>query len=209
MRPTDMHDHHKVQVRRRLRRIVDTPCCLHRQRFRYALLLGISHRQHIYVLPCIYFTVEWCLFQLWRLGCGEAHKFTDRSFPPNDKSLGRVQADIGEVEWKRWVPKVGRVHLVDHGINPNDVCQGALGNCWLLSAAACMAEHKGAVQQLFLNKQANPRGKYRLWLFDVHKGRKGSWRIIVVDDLIPVSISTHEPVFSRPNGNEHISSVVP
>lgn len=70
-----------------------------------------------------------------------------------------------------------------------------------------MAEHRGAIQRLFLNKQANPRGKYRLWLFDVHKGRKGSWRIIVVDDLIPVSTSTHEPVFSQPNGNEHISKV--
>lgn len=51
------------------------------------------------VLPCIYFTADWYLFQLWRCCCGEAHKFTDRTFPPNDKLLGREHADIGEVEW--------------------------------------------------------------------------------------------------------------
>jgi len=81
----------------------------------------------------------------------------------------------------------------------SDVCQGRLENCWLLSAVACLCQFEGAIQNLFIDKQANPRGKYRLRLYDARLGR---WRRVTVDDRIPVRERTGAPVFSRPHGQE-------
>ncbi len=33
-----------------------------------------------------------------------------------------------------------------------------LGDCWLMTALACLAEHPGAIQRVFLTDQFNPRG---------------------------------------------------
>ena len=37
-----------------------------------------------------------------------------------------------------------------------------LGDCWLMSAFACMAEHPGLLQNLFMQREYNPRGKYQV-----------------------------------------------
>jgi len=158
----------------------------------------------IYILPCLYFTWESFYYKVWRLLCGEHLQFRDARFPPDATSLGDVKATTisaaeGGVEWRRLTPEKSgdRVALFQDGIDPTDIAQGALGNCWLLSAAACLAEFDGAIQQLFLDKQANPRGKYRLWIYDVQRGR---WKRIVVDDNVPTR--NGKPVFSRPHGDE-------
>ena len=46
-----------------------------------------------------------------------------------------------------------------------------MGDCWLLAAIACLAEHDGAIQAVFRTKEANPRGKYVLRLYDGAKER--------------------------------------
>merc|ERR1711879_782619 len=90
------------------------------------------------------------------------------------------------------------------GIDSRDVCQGALGDCWLLAAMACVAEHKGAVNSVFLSKERNPRGKYRLRLFN---GVTGKWERVTIDDQIPCERKPYEkdgtcrPLFTQPNNN--------
>jgi calpain-15 len=69
---------------------------------------------------------------------------------------------------------------------------------------ACLAEHEGAVQSLFLSKEYDPRGKYKIRLFD---GAADKWETLVVDDFIPCDPRLHQqgsarPIFSQPNGNE-------
>eukprot|EP00931_Biecheleriopsis_adriatica_P080087 TRINITY_DN53447_c0_g1_i1.p1 TRINITY_DN53447_c0_g1~~TRINITY_DN53447_c0_g1_i1.p1 ORF type:complete len:497 (+),score=112.00 TRINITY_DN53447_c0_g1_i1:51-1541(+) len=98
-----------------------------------------------------------------------------------------------------------RMQLFSEEIDSRDICQGALGDCWLLAAIACLCEHPGAIQSVFRSKERNPRGKYALRLYD---GQKEKWEILTVDDHIPCNKASYDhdgsckPLFSRPNKNE-------
>mmetsp|Transcript_53361 Transcript_53361/g.92791 ORF Transcript_53361/g.92791 Transcript_53361/m.92791 type:complete len:336 (-) Transcript_53361:78-1085(-) len=76
---------------------------------------------------------------------------------------------------------------------------------------ACVVEHRGAIHSIFKTKERNPRGKYRLRLYD---GIAEKWEQIVIDDYIPVqadaykSNGTCRPIFAQPNGNELYAMLV-
>mmetsp|Transcript_41231 Transcript_41231/g.94847 ORF Transcript_41231/g.94847 Transcript_41231/m.94847 type:complete len:476 (-) Transcript_41231:138-1565(-) len=142
--------------------------------------------------------------------------YTDSAFPPDGKSLGNVGGDDANASAGRtsascvWVransfPGSSRMQLFQDKIDSRDICQGALGDCWLLAAMACCAEHPGCINTVFRSKERNPRGKYRLRLFD---GVQKRWVNIVVDDHIPINKGkykrdgTCEPLFTKPRGNE-------
>ena len=48
--------------------------------------------------------------------------------------------------------------------------QGSLGDCWLLSSLAALAEFPEVVQYVFVDDDVNPSGKYTLRIFDISKG---------------------------------------
>lgn len=91
------------------------------------------------------------------------------------------------------------MQVFEQGIDPTDIAQGQLGDCWLLSALAALAEQPETIQNCFLTDAYNPRGKYqfRLW-DDISK----KYVTISIDDYIPVSAQTGQPIFSNPKGNE-------
>ena len=89
-------------------------------------------------------------------------------------------------------------------IEPSDVAQGALGDCWLLSAIAALSEFNGAIQAVFANRDVDPRGKYSIRLYD-HAATPPRWVKITVDDRIPCDASgggRARPMFTAPSGDE-------
>ncbi|XP_058063402.1 LOW QUALITY PROTEIN: calpain-D-like, partial [Anopheles bellator] len=136
--------------------------------------------------------IEYCLEN------GQA--FVDDSFPPATKSLyyqPTSNVDSNPVaQWRRpheiiceggssqgslmpmWA--VFRTPL------PSDICQGVLGNCWLLSALAVLAEREDLVREVLLTKEICPQGAYQVKLC-----KDGRWTTVLVDDLLPCDKRGH------------------
>ncbi|GLC55678.1 hypothetical protein PLESTB_001013700 [Pleodorina starrii] len=149
--------------------------------------------------------------------------YKDSGFPHDHRSIGTFKGKSGsaldkEIVWRRIgdvcsvaapqtkgknapsgsKPK-GTARLFADGISPSDICQGQLGDCWLMSALACLATQPGAIQQVFETREYNAFGRYKFRLFD---GNKKKWRTVVVDDWIPCSAANGRPLFAKPQGDE-------
>ena len=173
--------------------------------------LLMVHSIRIYFVPCLTSVVFQCCCTIGSHLCGKCWKYTDKQFPPNDASLGAFEAKKDGVDWKRAheiievMPKHSRCdrtapQLFEDGISPSDIAQGALGDCWLLSAIACLSEKRGAIERCFVQHSYNPRGKYTLRLWD---GLKNKWNYINVDDAFPCQPGEGgKPLFTHPNGGE-------
>merc|ERR1712216_469814 len=85
------------------------------------------------------------------------------------------------------------------GVEPADVAQGEIGDCWLLAAVATLADHQGAVESCFVSKQYSPRGLYTIKLFDP---AEDAFVSIDVDDYIPCHQESGMPIMAQPHGNE-------
>ena len=81
-------------------------------------------------------------------------------------------------------------------IEPADVMQGQLGDCWFLCAVSSLAERPALIERLFTVDKANDQGVYKV---RICKG--GIWREVIIDDYVPCFPSAG-PIFSRNNQNE-------
>lgn len=91
---------------------------------------------------------------------------------------------------------VGKIDVFIEDIDPNDIKQGALSDCWFLSALASLAERPALVRRLFITKEYNEEGVYKVKIC-----KNGEWMVVTVDDYIPCYYNGG-PLFSRANGNE-------
>lgn len=89
--------------------------------------------------------------------------------------------------------------LFEGDIEPNDLCQGAVGDCWLVAAFACASEFPDMIRHMFLTKEYNPRGLYKIRIYSPQEKK---WVVVTVDDRIPCEKGTKTPRFMKPNGNE-------
>lgn len=127
--------------------------------------------------------------------------FVDPNFPPLDSSIyDNIHDEYpfpNIVHWRR--PKEfmkTAPQLFLGGIDPNDIKQGALADCWFLSSVACMAERPILIERLFITKEYNDYGIYKIRLC-----KNGEWIVVTVDDYIPCYYNAG-PMFSRSNGDE-------
>jgi len=81
-------------------------------------------------------------------------------------------------------------------IEPVDIKQGSLGDCWFMCALACLAERPALVERLFITREANAQGIYRVKLC-----KNGEWVMVTVDDYFPC-YPMAGPMFSKAHGNE-------
>ena len=136
--------------------------------------------------------------------------FVDPSFPPSFASLFLNGQQV-QTEWdcgnctlrnssagvqcfnckarriivKRWLRPVQaaeRWRIFDDKPSPQDIQQGALGNCWFLSALAVLAERPELLRKLITNTEYNPAGVYL-----VNLCKDGIWQSILIDDFFPCS----------------------
>eukprot|EP00755_Sulcionema_specki_P033693 Sspe_Gene.20635::Locus_7590_Transcript_1_1_Confidence_1.000_Length_2012::g.20635::m.20635/K08582/CAPN15; calpain-15 len=119
--------------------------------------------------------------------------FVDVDFPPKPESLNTSD----EVVWRRIKDYHSSSSLVlfDADIDPNDINQGALGDCWFLCCLAMLAEFPDGVRSLF--KEADHYGVEVTLCVD------GWWSDVVIDTYIPCHPESGEPLYARSNGREH------
>jgi len=127
--------------------------------------------------------------------------FLDPSFPPTDTSLYDKETDpeyplSQKPVWKRPHEFMKNPQLFCDGIDPNDINQGALGNCWFLAAIASVAENPALIKRLFLTQEYNEQGLYKLKIC-----KNGEWITVTVDDYIPC-YNNGGPMFCRATGDE-------
>lgn len=81
-------------------------------------------------------------------------------------------------------------------IEPGDIRQGNLGDCYFLSSLSALAEYENLIARLFESKNYNDAGCYCVWLC-----HDGEFKPVVVDDYFPCN-SNGPPAFSVGHGPE-------
>eukprot|EP00758_Cryptobia_borreli_P002740 Tbor_TRINITY_DN3249_c0_g1::TRINITY_DN3249_c0_g1_i1::g.23759::m.23759 len=151
-----------------------------------------------------------CLEAICCKCCCFSAKFRDKKFPPCNKSIGDLDEDdfdpsvpktMGRVNknqnreepWERLediIYRAGHVKkgetppLYKNGISARDIVQGGLGDCWLLSSIAALAEFPSLIRDIFVSKSSNKYGKYVIKLYNI---KLKCYENIVIDTFVPVT----------------------
>ena len=134
----------------------------------------------------------------------EINMFCDKEFPANKASIGDVKHEnVSWVRASKLQPQCAEMVLF-HGVEPNDILQGGLGDCWLLCALSTLAEFPNYFQNnIFKTNKISDEGKYDLKLYNVCSK---NWETITIDDRIPCAekkwYDIPRPLFAQPNENE-------
>lgn len=174
----------------------------------------------IYVLGCCGAYTLRCMRGIFccacRTLCRRRYNFRDKGFPPVAASIGAWRDQSAEevaaaTEWVRAAKALELAHgpgsgrwrpstkLFEGKIEPRDIAQGGIGDCWLMAALACLAEHPNLLRHSFCNAGRSERGKYYVRLFD---GRARKWHNVVIDDYVPVDKASRKLLFATPHGHE-------
>jgi hypothetical protein len=138
---------------------------------------------------------------------GTNYLFTDPAFPADDmlfwgdmfsENYGTVAALKDRIQFARLYDLYPNNTLWGtDGIDPMDIRQGAVGNCWFMAATSALAEVKGRVERIFLNDdpRMNPYGLYCVNIFTL-----GVRHTVCVDDIMPLQkvspTSPYSTIFS-------------
>lgn len=99
--------------------------------------------------------------------------------------------------WKR--PKEiykGKTYFViKDGVDPSDINQGDLGDCYFLSCISCLAAYPKRIKRIFNNTEVQQSGCYCIALCI-----QGCWEEIIIDDSFPCKRNT--PYFTSSKENE-------
>ena len=153
------------------------------------------HPLRIYFFPWLryYIYTLFCCIPLFRT----CFMFDDDEF--NDIALGELfETNKENIEWRRCYDNK-RCKFISNHIEPCDVIQGDVGDCWLMGAIACLAEHHGALHNLFEYRQVSVYGMYTV---NLYKKAEKRWVKITVDDKIPYLKSSNKPLFAQSIDNE-------
>jgi calpain-15 len=100
--------------------------------------------------------------------------------------------------WKRPDEKYGEGgYVVYNKIGPNDIRQGACGDCYFLSSISSLSEYENRVERIFITKDVNEAGCYAVKLYI-----NGEEKVVVVDDYFPYDPFKDDWAMAKPSADE-------
>uniref|UniRef100_A0A672G3W2 Calpain 9 n=1 Tax=Salarias fasciatus TaxID=181472 RepID=A0A672G3W2_SALFA len=109
--------------------------------------------------------------------------FEDPDFPAADASLFYSQSTPVNIEWKRPKEFCENPKFIVGDADRTDICQGQLGDCWLLAAIASLTLKKDAMNRVIPRDQDFDHRYAGIFHFRFWQHNK--WLDVVVDDRLP------------------------
>ncbi|XP_026359985.3 calpain-9 [Ursus arctos] len=109
--------------------------------------------------------------------------FEDPDFPANNSSLFYSERPQIPFVWKRPGEIVKNPEFILGGATRTDICQGELGDCWLLAAIASLTLNEKALARVIPQDQSFGAGYAGIFHFQFWQ--HSEWLDVVIDDRLP------------------------
>ncbi|KAH0519848.1 Calpain-9 [Microtus ochrogaster] len=123
-------------------------------------------------------------FEQLRQGCLQSRTlFEDADFPASNSSLFYSERPQVPFVWKRPGEIVENPEFILGGATRTDICQGELGDCWLLAAIASLTLNQKALARVVPQDQSFGSGYAGIFHFQFWQ--HSEWLDVVIDDRLP------------------------